>query len=77
MNVMEAPTTEAPTTEVSTKKRLINVFVIWIVISVVIFFLFSFAQWELNPKHWSATDRGFFAGLLVLALLVILKSEYE
>ena len=54
-------------------KSLINISIIFIAWNIIIYFLFSFVLWELNPQLWSENSRltySMFGGFIGLSIAI-------
>lgn len=51
-------------------KKAFLIIVIEIVISTILYGVFAFTTWELNPKYWDAFIRGIFSIVLIVVTLL-------
>lgn len=59
-------------------KKAFLVIVVVIIISIILYGVFAFTTWELNPKYWDAFLRGVFSIILmVIIFFCVIGAYYE
>ena len=51
-------------------KKIFLIIAVVIMVNIILYSVFAFTTWELNPKYWDAFIRGIFSIVLIVVTLL-------